>query len=124
MNDNKQILLIATLETKLKKAQEDLNKVKAENNVLKSENEAFRALNDARPASPPPIRMKHLTTRLRKDGTPKVAWGVVMDVVVRSKGLTARQLVNLTGFDRYAIYAAAKRAGIRLPSPYKNKRKK
>lgn len=119
MNENKQILLIATLETKLKKAQDDLKKVKAENDVLKAENQAFRAVNDARPATPPPVKMRHLTTRLRKDGTPKVAWGVVMDVVRRSKDLTARQLVNLTGFDRYAIYAAAKRAGITLPSPYK-----
>jgi predicted DNA-binding transcriptional regulator AlpA len=39
-------------------------------------------------------------------------------VVRRSNGLTARQLVNLTGFDRYAIYAAAKRLKKTLPSPY------
>lgn len=118
MDENKQILLIAKLETQLKKARADLEVVKEENALLKSENNAFRAVNDARPAEAPPIRARHLTTRIRKNGTPKVQWGVVMDVVRRSKNLTARQLVNITGFDRYAIYAAAKRAGIKLPSPY------
>jgi hypothetical protein len=121
MDENKQILLIAKLETQLKKARADLDVVKKENELLKTENQAFRAVNDARPATPPPIKARHLTTRIRKDGTPKVQWGVVMDVVRRSKDLTARQLVNITGFDRYAIYAAAKRAGIKLPSPYQKK---
>jgi hypothetical protein len=122
MNENKQILLIATLEAKLKKTADEMAKLRTENVTLKTENETFRALNNVpERGTPPPIKMKHLTTRIRKDGTPKVQWGVVMDVVVRSKGLTARQLVNLTGFDRYAIYAAAKRAGIKLPSPYHKK---
>jgi predicted RNase H-like nuclease (RuvC/YqgF family) len=111
MTTNKDFLRATILEAQLKK-------LKEENERLKLENSTFRELNSIGDGKPAEVQMKHLTTRKRKDGKFKVRYGVVMDVVRRSNGLTARQLVNLTGFDRYAIYAAAKRLKKALPSPY------
>ncbi len=48
-------------------------------------------------------------------------WGSVKEAVAALATLPAPQIVKQTGISRYSVYYAAKRMGIRLPSPYANK---
>ncbi len=48
-------------------------------------------------------------------------WGSVKEAVASLATLPAPQIVKQTGISRYSVYYAAKRMGIRLPSPYAKK---
>lgn len=114
MDENKQILLIATLETQVKKLKAENQGLLRANEALKIENEAFARLRAEKLVPVLPTKKRHLTTRLRVDGSPAVKWGIVMEAVEMAKGMTAREIVQKTGFDRYAVYSAARRLGIKL----------
>lgn len=113
MDENKNILLIAKLETKIKTLTQ-------ENQALKIENGVFARLRAEQCVSVVKLPQKamHLTTRKRVDGSQHVQWGIVMTAVRQAKNLTAREIVKKTGFDRYAVYAAARRAKIKLKPAY------
>ena len=114
MNENKQILLesqLATARKNLAKVTQDLDKLKRDYKALWEENLTLKRMQATAPA-PTPKPNTHI--RLRKNGKEHTHWGLVMSVVKRSKDLTARELSHITGFDRYAIYAAARRANIKL----------
>jgi hypothetical protein len=53
--------------------------------------------------------------------SPRRKWGSVKEAVAALATLPAPQIVKQTGISRYSVYYAAKRMGIRLPSPYANK---
>ncbi len=48
-------------------------------------------------------------------------WGSVKEAVAALATLPAPTIVKQTGISRYSVYYAAKRMGIRLPSPYSSK---
>lgn len=52
----------------------------------------------------------------RKDGLLRSRWGIVKKAVVCNSHLPGPEIARITGFDKYAIYAAARRVGIVLPS--------
>jgi hypothetical protein len=58
----------------------------------------------------------------RKDGEIRSRWGLVKDGVIANTHLSAPEIARITGFDRHAIYAAARRIGVVLPSAYASKR--
>ncbi len=113
MNENKQVLLesqLATARKNLDAATREIEKLKREYKVLWEENITLKRM---KPPGIAPERPKaHI--RVRKNGKEHTEWGLVMSVVKRSKGLTARELSHITGFDKYAIYAAARRAKVKL----------
>lgn len=53
--------------------------------------------------------------------SPRRKWGSVKEAVASLSNLTAPQIVKQTGISRYSVYYAARRMGLRLPSPYANK---
>jgi hypothetical protein len=113
MNENKQVLLesqLAAARKNLDKVTRELTKLKADYKQLWEENLTLKRT-QAKPA-PQVATGPHI--RVRKNGKEHTSWGLVMSVVRRSKDLTARELSHITGFDRYAIYAAARRAKIKL----------
>jgi hypothetical protein len=107
----KQMEVIADLQNKLALKER-------ENASLKKEKEALEAEVKLLTGGHPVRRKKHIKVRVRKDGTLWRQWGSVADVVAKSQHLTCRQIVDLTGFDRYAVYSAARRMKIKLKSPY------
>lgn len=113
MNENKQILLetqLLTARKNLEKVTRELDSLKRDYKQLWEENLTLKRAQT--PPAPPAQKGTHI--RLRKNGKEHTSWGLVMSVVKRSKDLTARELSHITGFDRYAIYAAARRANIKL----------
>jgi hypothetical protein len=48
-------------------------------------------------------------------------WGSVKEAVAALATLPAPQIVKQTGISRYSVYHAARRMGLRLPSPYAKK---
>jgi hypothetical protein len=48
-------------------------------------------------------------------------WGSVKEAVAALATLPAPQIVKQTGISRYSVYYAARRMGLRLPSPYAKK---
>ena len=50
-------------------------------------------------------------------------WGSVKEAVAQRTHLPAPAIVRELGLSRYSVYYAAKRMGIRLPSPYALKAK-
>ena len=50
-------------------------------------------------------------------------WGSVKEAVAQRTHLPAPAIVRELGLSRYSVYYAAKRMGIRLPSPYAAKAK-
>jgi hypothetical protein len=65
-----------------------------------------------------PVTKRHIRVRLRKNGEQWQRWGAIGDVVRKSQHLTCREIVSLTGFERCAVYSAARRLGIKLRSPH------
>lgn len=113
MNENKQILLetqLATARKNLDKVTRDFDKLKRDYQALWEENITLKRMQP--PGITPERPKSHI--RLRKNGKEHTNWGLVMSVVKKANGLTARELSHITGFDRYAIYAAARRANIKL----------
>lgn len=108
MTENKQILLIVTLETKVKRLEAELSLAKAEIKSFQAKTNTVGQIVARRPTK----EKKH--ARIRKDGSHWGNWGTVMSVVRKAEGMTARELSEITGFDRYAIYSAARRAGVKL----------
>lgn len=106
MNENAQEI-IAALNTKVWALENELAGLKAQHKEVWEENLMLKR-------EKMPMTQEGKPRQLRKNGKARTQWGVVMSVVRRSKGMTCKQLSHITGFDRYAIYAAAKRAGIRL----------
>lgn len=105
-----QMKVIADLQEQLAARDKEITALKKENGELKQE---VQLLTGGHPTR----RKKHIKVRLRKDGTVWRQWGTVAEVVEKNKHLTCKQIVNLTGFDRYAVYSAARRMKIKLPSP-------
>jgi hypothetical protein len=58
----------------------------------------------------------------RKTGELRSRWGIVKNGVIANTHLPAPEIARITGFDRHAIYAAARRIGVVLPSAYASKR--
>ena len=58
----------------------------------------------------------------RKSGDLRARWGIVKHGVIANAHLPAPEIARITGFDRHAIYAAARRIGVVLPSAYASKR--
>lgn len=84
-------------------------------NQLEKENEGLQFLvTNQRPPNSP---RKLLKVRIRKNGEQWQRWGAIGDVVRKSQHLSCREIVNLTGFERCAVYSAARRMGIKLRSP-------
>jgi hypothetical protein len=113
MSDNKIFLLQVELDAakkNLAKMTRDLEKLKGDYKALWEENITLKRMQP--PVLTPAKPKEHI--RLRKNGKEHTNWGVVMSVVKKANGLTARELSHITGFDRYAIYAAARRANIKL----------
>ena len=81
---------------------------------LEEENKSLKFLVDNQRS---PVK-QHIKVRLRKNGEQWQKWGVIGQVVRKSQHLTCREIVNLTGFERCAVYAAARRLGIKLRSPH------
>lgn len=99
-----QMRVISKLQAEIYALKEKVEELKDENSVLtKNLGDLVR-----RPGG------RHFKIRKRKDGEVWRPWGTVMDVVRKSKHLSCREIVEITGFDRYAVYAAARRAGIKL----------
>jgi len=82
---------------------------------LEEENKSLKFLVDNQRQSVP---KRHIRVRLRKNGEQWQRWGAIGDVVRKSQHLTCREIVNLTGFERCAVYSAARRLGIKLRSPH------
>lgn len=55
--------------------------------------------------------------------TTRRKWGSVKEAVAQRSHLSAPAIVRELGLSRYSVYYAAKRMGIRLPSPYALKAK-
>ena len=55
--------------------------------------------------------------------TTRRKWGSVKEAVAQRSHLPAPAIVRELGLSRYSVYYAAKRMGIRLPSPYAAKAK-
>lgn len=49
-------------------------------------------------------------------------WGSVKEAVAARAHKPAREIVRELGLSRYSVYYAARRMGIKLPSPYTSKR--
>lgn len=94
----KQMQVIADLQKKIRSLEQ-------ENKSLK-----FCVDNQRQPFSP----RKHIKVRIRKNGEEHQPWGAVGEVVRKSQHLTCREIVKLTGFERCAVYSAARRLGITL----------
>ncbi len=107
----KQMEVIAKLQEQLAGHRKEIEALKKERDNLQQE---LKLLTGGLPTR----RKKHIKVRMRKDGTLWRAWGSVAEVVEKSQHLTCRQIVDLTGFDRYAVYSAARRMKIKLRSPY------
>jgi hypothetical protein len=81
-------------------------------NTLEQENKTLKFLVDnQRPATTP---RQHIKIRIRKNGEQWQRWGAIGEVVRKSQHLSCREIVNLTGFERCAVYSAARRLGIKL----------
>lgn len=100
MDENKYILLVSRL-------QAEIVTLKQKNVLLMHENSIFSHLRKSEV-------VPNKTTKLRVDGQPRTGWGVVLNVVRKHPNMTAREIVKATGFNRYAVYAAAKRGKIKL----------
>jgi hypothetical protein len=82
--------------------------------LLEQENKSLKFLveNRREPYHP----RKHIKVRIRKNGEQHQQWGAIGEVVRKSRHLTCREIVNLTGFERCAVYSAARRLGVTLKS--------
>jgi hypothetical protein len=90
----------------------DIDKLQSELKKLRKENTRLRGLMiDFAPAQ-----------SRRKSGELRARWGIVKHGVAANAHLPAPEIARITGFDRHAIYAAARRIGIVLPSAYASKR--
>ena len=105
-----QMRVIADLQDKLKRAEKRIAELELTNKTLAEGKPAFRP-------------RKHIKVVYRKDGQQKTNWGDIVDVVRKSEHLTCREIVNITGFERCAVYAAARRLGIKLKSPFEGRPK-
>jgi hypothetical protein len=85
-------------------------------NTLEEENKSLKFLVDNQRTKVVPKR--HIRVRIRKNGQEWQRWGSIGDVVRKAQHLTCREIVNLTGFERCAVYSAARRLGIKLRSPH------
>ena len=82
---------------------------------LEEENKSLKFLVDNQRQ---PVPKRHIRVRLRKNGEQWQRWGAIGDVVRKSQHLSCREIVNLTGFERCAVYSAARRLGIKLRSAH------
>jgi hypothetical protein len=85
-------------------------------NTLEQENKTLKFLVDNQRTQIVP--RQHIKVRTRKNGEQWQRWGAVGDVVRKSQHLTCREIVNLTGFERCAVYSSARRLGVKLRSPH------
>lgn len=109
MNDpiKSQMKVIADLQSQVATMTIRIQRLEAENKTLK-----FLVDNQR-----PPLSKKHIKVRIRKNGEQWQRWGAIGEVVRKSQHLSCREIVNLTGFERCAVYSAARRLGIKLRSP-------
>lgn len=105
----KQMKVIADLQSQVASLTLRLQKAEAENKSLKF------LVDNQRPANTP---RRHIKVRIRKNGEEWQRWGAIGEVVRKSQHLSCREIVNLTGFERCAVYSAARRLGIKLRSAH------
>jgi hypothetical protein len=105
----KQMATIAELQGKVAGLQKELKVAKAEKEELVDDYAVLkRRMESAK------IPLRHISVRRKKDGSEWGVWGSVSSVVRKSKGMTCREIHELTGYDKYAIYAAARRYKVKL----------
>ena len=88
---------VSTLESKVKL-------LEYRNERLRRENTALRMQLPERPHAK------------RLDGKERAKWGHVKGVVMNNANLSAPEIARRFNLDRYAVYAAAKRLGVKLPN--------
>lgn len=104
----KQMKVIAEL-------QKQIATLSLRNHSLEEENKNLKFLVDNQRIKAP---KKHINIRTRKNGEQWQRWGAIGEVVRKSQHLTCREIVTLTGFERCAVYSAARRHGVKLRSPH------
>lgn len=104
-----QMRVISDLQNKLAKANQQIGRLERVNATLE------KKVAGTVPAYRP---KRHIKVRVRKDGEEWTNWGTIVSVVRKSQHLSCREIVNITGFERCAVYSAARRLGIKLKSAY------
>ena len=104
----KPMKVIADLQSQVASLTIGLQKAEQENRTLK-----FLVDNQRSPVS-----KKHIKVRIRKNGEQWQRWGAIGEVVRKSQHLSCREIVSITGFERCAVYSAARRLGVKLRSPH------
>ena len=84
-----------------------LDLLQAESTRLRRENEQLRER----------LRVQMHNPVVRKNGMKRAGWGTIKDIVLGHQHLPAPTIVKRWGVDRYAVYAAARRLSIKLPTP-------
>lgn len=84
-----------------------LDLLQAETNRLRRENEQLRKRLQVRMHNPV----------VRKNGMRRADWGSIKEIVLAHQNLPAPTIVKRWGVDRFAVYAAARRLSIKLPTP-------
>jgi hypothetical protein len=102
-----QMRVISDLQTKLAKANQQIGRLERTNASLEKQ------IADAVPVFRP---KRHIKVRVRKNGEEWTNWGTIVSVVRKSQHLSCREIVSITGFERCAVYSAARRLGIKLKS--------
>jgi hypothetical protein len=84
-----------------------LDLLQEETNRLRRENEQLRDR----------LRVRMHNPVVRKNGMRRSEWGSIKDIVLAHQNLPAPTIVKRWGVDRFAVYAAARRLCIKLPTP-------